>query len=402
LVASRVDFVKNDVKWGWIFNSAKRNVGFDPSMYYADETLYIGTKDSTNREDVYMAVSASECLKLGEQIPEHTLDFQQQSMVDLLVGVGFSQTNWYANSEIDDVNSDSDVEYGSVSYDIGASIYKSLYFQGRVNNSQISISYLENEAEQAGGLTAKASKILNVLFDFDGLVSDSSTLRVKVTKGNINGVATFEDKSNTDASFTTTSDDRVTEFESELVTYGIYLMKERGYYGGLEYTNYTTPSAVGFSNSSKNMEYYGMDKEFEISTYSLVFGYDEISYAKRYEVDLSRWYLQGFGGIGWANYDLSSQTKSIIKDISDSKKINYTGSVAFSGELEIGYIFQQRFKLARGLGYSFTGGYKVRGSYNGSGQSDDSDDSIESNELELEMSRYDIWHGPFVSANFIF
>jgi hypothetical protein len=402
ITGAYVDFSSESSKHGWVFNSAQRNVGFDPNMYVHNDTVYIGTKDTTNRNNISVVASSSEYKNLGQDIPKHIEGFEDESMVELLVGAGLSQTYWYASSSIDDVSSDSDMEYGEVEYDIGSSLYESVYFEGRIGTNRLSISYLQNQAEDVGGLTAKVSKIVNVLFDFDGLISDSSTLRLKMLKGNVNGVAEFKDKNNGSTSITTELDELTTEFESEVVTYGAYVMFERGYFGGLEYTDYTTPSAVGFSDSSKTVRYYGMDPEFGISTYSLVVGYDEISYAKRYEVDLSRWYIQGMAGIGWANYNLSSEIEQKVESQNGGYSINYTGSLAFNGEVEFGYIYQQRFKMFRGLGYSVTAGYRARGSYNGSGQSEDSENDIEADELELEMTRYDIWHGPFVSANIVF
>ncbi|HIC12462.1 MAG TPA: hypothetical protein EYO75_03655 [Sulfurimonas sp.] len=75
------------------------------------------------------------------------------------------------------------------------------------------------------------------------------------------------------------------------MTYGAYLMMERGMFIGLEHVDYTIPSAVGFSGENKSVLFYGMDPNFKIKTYSLVVGYDEISYAKRYEADLSCFYF---------------------------------------------------------------------------------------------------------------
>jgi hypothetical protein len=380
IVGAYVDFANEKVVDGWIFNSAVRNVGFDLSMYVSKNRVFIGSEDSTNREKLVISGEEDLYKNLTQDLPKHTEGFEDESMLEFLVGGGLQQTNWYAHSKVEDTQSE-------VKYDIGQSIYESLYFEGRLNSTRLSVSYLQNQAKEVGGLRAKASKILNVLFDFDGLIGDSSSLRLKMTKGNVNGVATFENDT--------------TEFESEIARYGVYVMKERGLFGGLEYTNYTTPSAVGFSGTSKSVQYAMMDPNFEISTYSLVFGYDEISYAKRYETDLSRFYVQGLGGIGWANYDLSSSIKNDIESRS-AKNINYTGNITFNAALEVGYIFQQRFKMAQGLGYSLTVSYKARGAYYTSGQSDDSDSSIESDELELEMTRYDIWHGPYISANIMF
>jgi len=407
LMGAHVDFSANKLEKGWIFNSAERNVGWDPDMYINDSTLHIGTKDTTNRKPVHIIVTSKDYFALGEELPKHIEGFEQESEFDLLVGAGITQVSWLASSSIGDISSDSDLEYGEVKYDIGKSLYKSIYFEGRYGSTHLSIAYLENEAEEIGGLATKASKILNFLVDFDGFIGDSTTLRLKSTKGNINGIATFVDNNTGSTKMLNNATiGTPTEFQSELVSYGAYLMMERGWYSGLEYTDYTTPSAVGFSDINKNVVLYGMDPNFEIKSYSLVFGYDEISYAKRYEVDLARFYFQGLGGIGWADYTLSSEAQQAVANTPEGlgKTINYTGSFTFNAEAEFGYIFQQRFKVARGLGYSFTAGYRAKWAGNATGQAeDDGEDDvyIEPNELELEMGRYDIWHGPYASANFI-
>jgi len=401
LMGAHVNFANEKVEKGWIFNSAERNVGFDPDIYVDKTTFHLGAQDSTNREDIHLIITKDDYAALGLADIQHIKGFESESKIDLLVGVGISQTNWMASSSIDDPSKDSTITYGEVKYDIGTSLYKSLYFEGRFDSVHLSVAYLQNEVEKIGGYTKQASRILNFLVDFDGLISDNSSLRLKVLKGKINGVATYIDN-NLGGGRDITQNGQTKEFSSELVTYGAYLMAERGMYMGLEYTNYTTPSAIGFSDSSKTIVAHGMDNNFKINYYSLVFGYDELSYAKRYEVDLSRFYIQALGGIGWADYSLSSQAQDWVKTNLPGKKINYTGSLVFNGELELGYIFQQRFKAARGLGYSFTAGYRARGAYTATGQKSNSNSSIQANELELEMSRYDIWHGAYASANFIF
>ncbi len=401
LMGTHVDFTNDKTETGWLFNSSLRNVGFDPNIYIQKDTLIVGATDSTNRDDVYIKVTPKDYKALGT-IPEHILGFEDESKFDLLVGVGYTQMSWIASTDVKDIPTDSDIVYGEVKYDIGQTLYKSVYFEGRFDSTHLSVAYLQNEAKKVGGLTAKASKVLNFLLDFDGFIGDSTSLRLKAIKGNINGVATFIDKHQGSTLLSNNPTD--TEFQSEIITYGAYLMMERGLYAGAEYTDYTTPSAVGFSGRSKTVDYYGMDPNFKIKSYSLVFGYDEISYAKRYESDLSRFYFQGFGGVGWADYTLSDAVQKNV-ETTTGKTVNYTGNFTFSAQADIGYIFQQRYKAARGLGYSFTAGYKAKWAGTSTGQvenkGDGNDVIIKQNELELEMDRYDIWHGPYVSANFI-
>jgi len=276
-----------------------------------------------------------------------------------------------------------------------------MMFEGRIGDVQLALSYLKNEAKKEGGLVAKSSELLNFFVDFNGIFGSSSSLRLKAEEGNVNGVATFYDKG--EGIQTVTADGTESEFEAKLTRFSALLMKERGMFYGLEYTDFTTPSTVGFSDSSKSIVVMGLDKAFKIDTYELVFGYDEIAYAKRYETNLNRFFFQAMGGVGAAVYKLSSDIKSQIKAKTPGKKIkDDTFSLAADLDLNVGYIYQKRFKLLRGFGFSFLAGYKARGTYTGSGQSDDSDSKIKENELQLEMSRYDVWHGPYANLNIVF
>lgn len=84
-----------------------------------------------------------------------------------------------------------------------------------------------------------------------------------------------------------------------------------------------------------------------------------------------------------------------MESLSNKSILSSTYSLVLDAEVDLGYIWQERFKSVRGIGYSIELGAKVRGIYTGIGQSSDSDSSINANELKMEMSRYDIWYGPY-------
>ena len=69
-------------------------------------------------------------------------------------------------------------------------------------------------------------------------------------------------------------------------------------------------------------------------------------------------------------------------------------------DLEGGYLWQQRFKRARGLGYSIGVGYRVTYSLLRSGQSEG--DESDAGTLYLEFDRSDMTHGPFLKGNILF
>lgn len=388
LMDAVVDFSKNETHGGWIYNSEKENIGFYPELYAKEGSIVVRAKNSSDETFIFFLITPELYATIDQNTPKRE-GFEDESMVDFMAGAGVSYLGWSANSEV----SKNGNTYASAEYEISNSLYKELYFQGRIGDYQLAISYAQNEAEKKGGLTKKASQLLSAFIDLHGLVSDSSSLRIAYTKGEVNGITTFKDKSYGGTSVTPNGD--IQEFTTSLERIGLLNMAEKGLYYGLEYTSFQTPAAVGFSNSSKAIEYYGLDKAMKMQNYEIVIGYDTAAYAKRYESDFESFYLQGMFGIGASIYDLSSDIKERVESLSNKSILSSTYSLVLDAEVDLGYIWQKRFKSVRGIGYSIELGAKVRGICTGIGQSSDSDSSINANELKMEMSRYDIWYGPY-------
>ena len=160
------------------------------------------------------------------------------------------------------------------------------------------------------------------------------------------------------------------------------------------------PSAVGFSDSNKSIVYSNFDSDFGFQALRLVTGYDAFSYSERYETDINQFYWSGNLNIGIGIADLSSQIKQQALTETGKSKISTPIYLTVGADLELGYLWQRRFKSAQGLGYSFGLGYQASYSLLGAGQSDESD--ADADTLYLEFSRTDLMHGPFVRANIIF
>jgi len=395
LLGSHIDFSKDFIESGWIYNDEKNNIGFDPEIYLKDKQLMINATNSSTDNRISFIISKEKYSTIDENTPLRD-GFEDEEFLSFMAGAGLEYLFWDANTKVEK----DDVDFASSEYDISSSIYKKLYLQGRVGDTQLAISYMKSEAEKKGDLTKDISDTLNFFVDFNSLISDSNTLRIAYTSSNINGITTFIDKKNSATSVTLDGEQK--EFKSSIERFSLLIMKERGAYGGLEYTKFETPSTVGFSGSSKNIQYYGLDHNFGITNIELIAGIDTASYAKRYETNFSKYYFQGLIGFGVSNYEMSKEFKDKIKTISNKKIVNSDFSFVLDLELQFGYLWQQRYKLAKGLGYSFDLGFKARGSYTGAGQSDDSDSTIESNELTMEMTRYDIWYGVYTYFNIMF
>ena len=397
LMVARINMQTSKEESGLLFNAANHNVGFSPSIYWQNGINYVSAKDSTKRERVSIQFSDLDFTAIAsiENYPEHIKGFEEEEYFTFLLGTRLAQYNWDAKSYVEQ----QDVKYSKMEYDISDSIYTALYFEGRIKNVEVGVSYLQNWVEEQGTSSKVASKVFSVFVGFNDLFSKSSSLRIEIEKANISGSASYTRNDNT--GLTTGPSSQTEFFEEKFTDLSVKIMFERGWFAGLEYMDFTLPSAVGFSNSVKQMEYITIDPSFNVENYMFIAGYDEISYARRYETDLSHFYVQGTFGFGISTFTLSTATRQQVEN-DTSKQIQSSYSVVFTGEANTGYIWQSRFKELRGFGYAFTTGLKARGSWTSIGQSKESDTTIDASNLALEMERYDVWYGPYVSFNLLF
>jgi len=165
-------------------------------------------------------------------------------------------------------------------------------------------------------------------------------------------------------------------------------------------TTYKMPSAIGFSNDAGTIVYSSFDSDFEFTSVRFLFGYDPLAYTKRYETNHHQPYIAGRGniGLGWAEISDEVKTEALAttgKTGISNDQIYFT----LGFDVEVGYLWQKRSKKFRGLGYSFSAGYRINYSLLGAG-SDGSDEKT--NDLLLEFERQDIMHGPYLKANLIY
>lgn len=150
LMGAHTDFNAMQTKSGWIYNDEKANIGFYPQVYSKSSNLYVRAKNSSTDKNVYFVISKEEYSDINKTTPVRE-GFEDESMVDIMVGAGVSYLAWDTNSKVEK----NDHTYADTEYDISNSLYKELYFQGRVGNTQLAVSYAQNEAEKKRGLTKK-------------------------------------------------------------------------------------------------------------------------------------------------------------------------------------------------------------------------------------------------------
>ena len=379
----KVDFSNNAVNSTWVFNSDSMNIGFNPDIHINKNKLILSTKNSTTDRRVHFSFDESLTQTANNIIPPHTLGFEQESLVSITAGGGLALQFWEANSAV----KVGEIKRVDVDYDISSALYTSAFIEGRIANTRLGVSYLKNESEEKGGLIADASEYLSMYVDFNDFFEGSRSLRVSVENATINGVTSVEGP---DVVAETT------QFTTELNNYSFLVMAEQGRYTGLQISEYTMPSAIGFSTlSGSTTGYY--DPDLGITRVSFVAGYDELSYSKRYETNLSRPYVSYGFGVGLGVFDISQSIKTAAEtDL--GAPISNSFFFEINAAIEYGYIYQKRLKSLSGFGAVFQAGYKASLSRMGSERGDKSEDA----ELVMEFERQDILHGPFVRAALIF
>ncbi|WP_457600690.1 hypothetical protein [Hydrogenivirga sp.] len=384
LIFYELNFAEGSLVKGHLFNSELRNVGFDPSVFSLKDRVVVSAKNSTEGGHLHFVIPKEDIPKIALARPEHIRGFEYEKNAELILSARFSALSWNALSEV----KKGSTTYAKVKYDMSNSIFYGTSVEGRVGDTQIAVSYLQNKAEEKGGLKAKTSRVLSAVIDFHGLFG-RSTLRIGYEQGSINGIAKFTDVQNG----TTSS----VVFETDLKTFYGYVMFERGLYGGLEFISYKIPSAVGYSYGG-SVVYYDFDPNFRLNSLLLVAGYDKVSYARRYETNFNQFYFAGNLGFGLGKADVSGRIRDRAIQLSGASDDQIPLYMVLKGYGEFGYIVQRRARVLKGLGFSLNLGYRFTGMFIGAGNDGDGDQD----KVYLEFSRYELLHGPFLQANVIF
>jgi len=386
LVLYELNFKQRRFRKGFLFNSELRNIGFDPSVFSTEGEVIVSAKNSTEENYVHFVIPKGKIPAMVGVKPKHIEGFEEEKKAELLLSARVSTLTWNALSE---VRKDG-TTYAEVKYDMSNSLFYGSSIEGRVGDTQIAITYMQNRAEEKGGLSAKTSRFISAVVDLHGMFG-RYTLRLGYDRGSINGIAEFKD------SLKGTTHNAV--FETDMQTYYAYVIMERGLYGGLEFINYKIPSAVGYSDSSGSVVVYDFDREFTLNSLILVAGYDKVSYAKRYETNFKRFYFAGNGGLGLGKADVSSDIEDRAQQAAGASDTEIPLYIVLKAYGEMGYIYQRRAKILRGLGFSFNLGYRLTFMLVTAGNNGEDKDP---DKVYLEFSRYEFLHGPFLQANLIF
>jgi len=389
----------------WIFAKHTKELGSTPEYTrYVAPTLYKkkSVKNVLKKEEIPVVMH-----KFGDKPDKSIRDDSIDA--DFMAGVGVKYVMWEAASTAGG-NGDSK-DLATVDYTISNSMYKSAQLEGHYKDTKFALSYLKNEVEKSNEQLHKASEILSLFVDFNNLISDNLTLRIKMTSGNIVGKAVFHYKQ--DSTITSLREDGYTEpFSSTMQRYALYVIPRTGPWSlfglGFEYSDYAIPTAVDYSRNSQNSDtaaFVDLDPKFHIQSYKLHLLLDTTGYIRKNYRNFSGWMSEGFLGVGFDKRDLSAKRTKEVKALIEEKTgeshpvAGTSYGLSLDSKIFIGYLYQRRFSATKGLGFSTTFGYDIRASYNGGMKS--TSDSV-SNTYQIGTRRYDLWHGPAVQLNIIF
>ncbi|MGL6261547.1 hypothetical protein [Vibrio sp. WXL210] len=366
---------------GHFFNSSEINIGHEPEIYVAGRDVIIRAQNTSTRDRQSWRISLND---LQHNIEDQFLRYSHPAKIDLLAGYGLTQTDWSINQRVKDNDRET---VAKTSYRMNDENMETYFFQGRIGETQIALRQLTNEGkEHSNGNVSKGTKMLTGVIDFHGLFDGANTLRLEFDKLESGGEARFSNNE---------GDSSRHIFETEYTNISMLIMGERGGYWGFSYSDYQAPSAVGFVNRYGRVVGTAFDEDFDIQSYMFKIGYNEASYGARYETSYSRFYNDIGLGLGMSRLSVG---RDAIADVTGDRgsKISGRNRLAMTGELEIGYIWQRRFRSLRAAGFSLQAGYRAKADYLIPPLDDiEGDDK----RYHLAYDRSDIWHGPFVQFN---
>ncbi|MCV6607879.1 MAG: hypothetical protein OIF32_06685 [Campylobacterales bacterium] len=374
IIFGQYDLETKKDTYGWIINSEERNVGFSPSIFLTKNWIVVNGEDSSNEKYVHFLLprdGSYEASLLKE--PPHLKGRNKKKDLDFLVGLGTSTLYWTPYTDDD------------ISYDISKSLYTKQYMQGRYKDYKIAISYLKNEAESQGGLTKKASDFLDLLVDVNDVFAPETTLQIYRESGNINGVAKGKGGAINK------------EFSSKIMRIGFKNIKERGKYWGVDYSTYKIPTISHFTNDYTSYSAYDPSTTFK--KISALWGRDTIAHIQRYENSFSKPFFDWMVGIGYSSIDFSQETKKQIEADSNEDFPSRANALVLDFAFKAGYVKQKKIKKYKGAGLSLDVGYKLQGIHYYSSRAEKQEGEEKRKSLLFEISRTDLWHGPYFNIN---
>ncbi len=393
----KINFLENRVmSEGFVFLSPERNVGFDPQIYKDIEgNIVIYAKDSTNNKLVFFVLNDNDTERLITKIPTE-LAYEKNLELHLSLQSGYY--NIIGKTSLPSpLTYEEDI---SVSYKFRNNLFYGVSFAGRLGRYQLAIGYLESKIKEK--VKDERSRVIIGLINMHEFIKPYWTVRIGYEAANFVGELEASEF------FPDTTKSLKAKYRSIYT----HLIFERGLYMGLNYLKSIGPGIFAIAKryeSGKLKALFYLSDQANIEAFMLTFGYDSLSYTRRYETNISKFYFSGEIGLGLGAVKLPDYDSNIIRSYYnyplDKKEFPiYVCKV----KSEIGFLLQRRLLSLKGGGFIFNIGYKGDIYYFG----DDScvfqtgSSSIlhvpEEGGLASEFEKRELIHGPFLQLNIIF
>ncbi len=317
-------------------------------------------------------------------------DNSSASQFEFMAGYGLQYNNWIAWQTFEGASHD---------YNIDPAFLHSLYFQGRIKDTQLSLKYLGD----AAGDVAEGEDSIGMLMglaDFDGFFKGADTLRLQFDWLETTGTSTYKA---TDSRYCI---DDVCEFagafEASMFDIKALILREGGNFWGLSYKITEMPHFVEVVDHNDNVEFMAYDEDYSSHKVSFMLGRDAAAFAARYALDYDGFYFLPTFSVSGIYHQFSD---GLVEQLDASgEKVNVGGAsnltFGVGATLDLGYIHQRRWVDAKGLGYSIQGGIKGTGEYSfGSPFFGGANDQ---GELGVNVPKVDINWGPYIAFNMLF
>lgn len=377
-------FDHSGVNYRVVTNNEVDNWGQSPQVFKAADQYIITAQSKFNSNRKSYSVNESEMSHQETYVNNHS----DTSQFDFLAGYGIQYNNWEAWQSVGD--------YVKTEYVIESSLLHSVYMQARMRDTQLSLEYLKNIAEEkSDDDVGESIDFLTGLVDFNAFFSGADTLRLKVDWLKSSGTATYKASSR---DYCVEGLCQISKgFSSEYIAVDTLVFSEGGSFIGLSFSNYAIPSAIGLQTATESMRGITFDEHYEQNKLMFVAGKDAAAYAARYELDYSAFYFLPIVGIGAVQHKISDDAIERALDGSNKDVIGEF-ALALTGTLDAGYIFQRRWLESRGLGFSLQAGIKAKYDWV-MGAPFTSDSHLD---YEIAYERSDLWWGPYLQGNLIF
>lgn len=372
-----------------LINSITNDVGINPEIYLTTDND-IRVRSQTIRNNYYYEFAPASLDK--QQLKQNP--YLARDVGELSISGGLRQTSWNTKQKVGAISTESDDLIARTDYGIDDSLMYEVRASGRIYNTTLGLSYLENAAtEDMSSIERAASRKVFGSLGFGKLLKGASILRLEFAHEKVNGVASHRE-------FPSNSLFQPHEFFTKLESYSILITKEQGAYWGFNYASIELPMVLGFYTKNKQ-PFTVFDTDTKPTSYQFVYGYDSGQYSGRYMFNDRRFYADGRFDFGLYRVNAGDAAKQQAKQHFGISSFDSSISLALSGFAEFGYLWQKRSVKYAGTGIRAQFGLNAQVDWyfdtSPEEQSDLSDNKI-STGMELLNTRY----GPFARLSVIF